>query len=80
MMLTWALVYLGAGTAVYGFMRLLERLEVGLLVLPDVEEEDPLRREITALAEEIRAFSTRRRMFSSAAALPPSLTVKAAVG
>lgn len=24
---TWALVYLGAGTAVYGFMRLLERLE-----------------------------------------------------
>lgn len=23
----WALVYLGAGTAVYGFMRLLERLE-----------------------------------------------------
>ena len=31
---------------------LLERLEVGLLVLPDVEEEDPLRREITALAEE----------------------------
>ena len=28
---------------------------------------------ITALAEESRAFSTRRRMFSSAAALPPSL-------
>ena len=27
MTLTWALVYLGAGTAVYGFMRLLERLE-----------------------------------------------------
>lgn len=27
MMLTWALVYLGAGTAVYGFMRLLERLD-----------------------------------------------------
>ena len=25
MTLTWALVYLGAGTAVYGFMRLLER-------------------------------------------------------
>lgn len=27
MTLTWALVYLGAWTAVYGFMRLLERLE-----------------------------------------------------
>ena len=27
MTLTWALAYLGAGTAVYGFMRLLERLE-----------------------------------------------------
>ena len=27
MMLTWALVYLGAGNVVYGFMRLLERLE-----------------------------------------------------
>lgn len=27
MTLTWALVYLGAGTAVYGFMRLLERME-----------------------------------------------------
>ena len=35
-----------------GIPELLERLEVGLLVLPDVEEEDPLRREITALAEE----------------------------
>ena len=40
-------------TAPYpGIPELLERLEVGLLVLPDVEEEDPLRREITALAEE----------------------------
>lgn len=27
MMLTWALVYLGAGTVVYGFIRLLEWLE-----------------------------------------------------
>lgn len=27
MTLTWALVYLEAGTAVYGFMRLLGRLE-----------------------------------------------------
>lgn len=27
MTLTWVLVYLGAGTAVYGFMRLLEQLE-----------------------------------------------------
>lgn len=27
MTLTWALVYLGAGTAVYGFMRLLDWLE-----------------------------------------------------
>ena len=35
-----------------GIPELLERLEVGLLVLPDVEEDDPLRREITALAEE----------------------------
>lgn len=35
-----------------GIPELLERLEVGLLVLPDVEEDAPLRREITALAEE----------------------------
>ena len=35
-----------------GIPELLERLEVGLLVLHDVEEDDPLRREITALAEE----------------------------
>lgn len=27
MTLTWALVYLGAGTAVYGFMRLLYKLD-----------------------------------------------------
>lgn len=27
MMLTWALVYLGAGTVVYGFIRLLDWLE-----------------------------------------------------
>ena len=27
MMLTWALVYLGAGTAVYGFMRLVDKLD-----------------------------------------------------
>ncbi len=27
MMLTWALVYLGAGTVVYGFMRLLDWLD-----------------------------------------------------
>jgi hypothetical protein len=27
MTLTWALVYLGAGTAVYGFMRLLDKLD-----------------------------------------------------
>ena len=27
MMLTWALAYLGAGTAVYGFMRLLDKLD-----------------------------------------------------
>ena len=26
-MLTWALVYLGAGTAVYGFMRLVDKLD-----------------------------------------------------
>lgn len=27
MMLTWALVYLGAGTAVYDFMRLVDKLD-----------------------------------------------------
>lgn len=31
---------------------LLNRLDVGLLILPDVEEDDPLRAEITALAAE----------------------------
>ena len=41
-----------------GIPELLERLEVGLLVLPAVEEEDPLRREITALAEE-KGIGTR---------------------
>ena len=35
-----------------GVARLLERMEVGLLVLPDVEPEDPLRQSILALAEE----------------------------
>ena len=35
-----------------GVARLLERMEVGLLVLPDVERSDPLRRSILALAEE----------------------------
>ena len=35
-----------------GIPQLLERLEVGRLILPDVEPEDPLRREILALAEE----------------------------
>ena len=35
-----------------GVARLLERLEVGLLVLPDVERSDPLRRSILQLAEE----------------------------
>lgn len=35
-----------------GVPELLERVEVGLLVLPDVEEEDPLRQEILALAAE----------------------------
>lgn len=35
-----------------GVPELLERMEVGLLVLPDVEEQEPLRDEITALAAE----------------------------
>lgn len=35
-----------------GVPALLERMEVGTLVLPDVEEESPLRREIETLAEE----------------------------
>ena len=35
-----------------GVARLLERMEVGLLILPDVEPEDPLRQSILALAEE----------------------------
>ena len=35
-----------------GIPQLLERLEVGRLLLPDVTPEDPLRREILALAEE----------------------------
>ena len=35
-----------------GVARLLERMEVGLLLLPDVEPEDPLRQSILALAEE----------------------------
>ena len=35
-----------------GVPQLLERLDVGLLILPDVEEDDPLRAEITALASE----------------------------
>ena len=35
-----------------GVERLLERMEVGLLVLPDVEPEDPLRQAILALAAE----------------------------
>ena len=35
-----------------GVARLLERMEVGLLVLPDVERSDPLRRTILDLAEE----------------------------
>ena len=33
-----------------GVPELLNRLDVGLLILPDVEEDDPLRAEITALA------------------------------
>ena len=35
-----------------GVPRLFDRLEVGTLAVPDVEEDDPLRREILALAEE----------------------------
>ena len=35
-----------------GVPELLNRLDVGLLILPDVEEDDPLRAEITALAAE----------------------------
>lgn len=35
-----------------GVPELLNRLDVGLLVLPDVEADDPLRAEITALAAE----------------------------
>lgn len=35
-----------------GVPELLERMEVGTLAVPDVEPEDPLRREILALAEE----------------------------
>ena len=35
-----------------GVARLLERMEVGLLVLPDVERSEPLRQSILALAEE----------------------------
>lgn len=35
-----------------GVARLLERMEVGLLVLPDVERSNPLRQSILALAEE----------------------------
>ncbi len=35
-----------------GVPELLERLEVSAIALPDVEEDNPLRREILALAEE----------------------------
>lgn len=35
-----------------GVRELLERMEVGMLMVPDVEQDDPIRQEILALAEE----------------------------